>query len=322
MPHAVRIHAAGGPEALVYEDVPPPEAGIGEVVLRQHAIGVNFVDIYRRTGLYPLDKYPAVLGSEGAGEIIALGEGVEHLQVGDRVAYAAVVGGYTDVRSIAADRLVRLPDEITYETAASMMLRGMTARMLLRDIYRVGAETTMLFHAAAGGAGLIACQWAHALGATVIGTVSSPEKAALAAKNGCAHVINVKSENFVERVRDLTSGRGCDVVYDSIGKDTFPQSLDCLRPRGLWASFGSSSGPVPPFSLSALKGSLFATRPSLFAFTVDPEWQKASAAELFDVVLSGKVRVQTNHRYPLAKAEDAHRDLEARRTTGSVILVP
>jgi NADPH:quinone reductase len=322
MPFAVRVHANGGPEALIYEDVPVADPGPGEVLLRQHAIGVNFIDVYHRTGLYKLAGFPATLGSEGAGDVIAVGPGVERFKVGDRAAYAGPIGAYAEVRLVPADRLVKLPDAIDYHTAAAMLLQGMTVRYLLRETYRVSADTTMLLHAAAGGVGLIACQWAHALGATIIGTVSSDEKAELAKANGCTHVINTKRDDFVARVRDLTEGRGCDVVYDSVGKDTFPKSLDCLKPKGLWVSFGNSSGPVPPFELTALKGSLFATRPSLLAYTAATQDLEQNAAELFGMVLSKRIRISVNHRYPLAHAADAHRDLEARRTTGSIILVP
>jgi NADPH2:quinone reductase len=307
---------------LVYEEMAMPVPGAGEVLLRQHAIGVNYIDIYHRTGLYKLPSFPATIGSEGAGEVIGLGPGVERLKVGDRVAYAGSIGAYADVRVIPEGRLVKLPDGIDYELAAAMLLRGMTVRCLLRQVYRVDGSTTMLFHAAAGGVGLIACQWARALGATIIGTVSSDEKAEVARENGCTHVINTTREDFVERVRDLTAGKGCDVVYDSVGKDTFPKSLDCLRQKGLWASFGNSSGPVPPFELTALKGSLFATRPSILAYTATTQDLEENAADLFEMVLSKKIRITTNHRYPLAQAASAHRDLEARRTTGSVILVP
>lgn len=322
MPHSVRVHAPGGPDALVYEEMAMPVPGAGEVLLRQHAIGVNYIDIYHRTGLYKLPSFPATIGSEGAGEVIGLGPGVERLKVGDRVAYAGSIGAYADVRVIPEGRLVKLPDGIDYELAAAMLLRGMTVRCLLRQVYRVDGSTTMLFHAAAGGVGLIACQWARALGATIIGTASSDEKAEVARENGCTHVINTTCEDFVERVRDLTAGKGCDVVYDSVGKDTFPKSLDCLKPKGLWASFGNSSGPVPPFELTALKGSLFATRPSILAYTATTQDLEENAADLFEMVLSKKIRITTNHRYPLAQAANAHRDLEARRTTGSVILVP
>jgi NADPH2:quinone reductase len=316
------VHSVGGPEALVYEEVAMPVPGPGEVLLRQHAIGVNFIDIYHRSGLYKLPEYPITIGSEGAGEVIALGPDVTRLKVGDRVAYAGAIGGYAEVRTVRADRLVKIPDGIEYETAAGMLLKGMTVRCLLHDVYRVDANTTLMFHAAAGGVGLIACQWARSLGATMIGTVGSDEKAALARENGCTHVINTAREDFVERVRALTAGKGCDVVYDSIGKDTFPRSLDCLKPRGLWVSFGNASGAVPPFELTALKGSLFATRPSILAYTATTQDLEENAADVFEMVLGKKIRISVNHRYPLARAADAHRDLEARRTTGSVILVP
>lgn len=321
MPYSVRVHAVGGPEALVYEEVAAPVPGPGKVLLRQHAIGVNYIDIYYRNGLYKLPNYPVTVGSEGAGEVIGVGADVRRLKVGDRVAYAGPIGAYAEVRVIPESRLVKLPDGIDYETAASIMMRGMTTRYLLRQTYPVDANTTLLFHAAAGGVGLIACQWARALGATMIGTVGSDVKAELARENGCVHVINTRREDFVERVRALTDGRGCDVVYDSVGKDSFPQSLQCLKPRGLWVSFGNSSGPVPPFELTALKGSLFATRPSILAYTATTQDLEENAADLFEMVLTKKIRVTTNHRYPLARAADAHRDLEARRTTGSIILV-
>jgi NADPH2:quinone reductase len=322
MAHAVRIHAHGGPEALAYDDVDVGAPGPGEVLLRQHAIGINFIDIYQREGLYKLPSLPAVLGSEGAGEVIAVGPGVTGFKTGDRAAYGSVLGAYAEIRSVPADKLIKLPDDIPYETAAAMMLQGMTARYLLRQTYKVGPETVMLFHAAAGGVGLIACQWARALGATIIGTVSSDEKAELAKSYGCTHTINSKREDFVSRVADLTNGKGCDVVYDSVGKDTFPRSLDCLKPMGLWVSFGNASGPIPPFELTALKGSLFATRPSLFAYTANRQDLEDNAAELFGMVASGRIKIAINHRYPLREAANAHRDLAARRTTGSIILVP
>jgi NADPH2:quinone reductase len=322
MPHAIRIHGYGGPEALSWDEVTVPNPGPGEVVLRQHAVGVNFIDIYNRTGLYKLPAFPATLGSEAAGEVIEVGPGVATVKVGDRVAYAGPIGAYAEVRIVAAERLVKLPEAIDYDTAAAMLLQGMTVRYLLRETYKVSSETVMLLHAASGGVGLIACQWARALGATIIGTVSSDEKATLAKANGCTHTIVTKREDFVARVGELTHGKGCDVVYDSVGKDTFPQSLDCLKPMGLWVSFGNSSGPVPPFPLTALKGSLFATRPSLLAYTATTEALDQNAAELFGMVLDGKIKIAVNHRYPLRATADAHRDLEARRTTGSIILVP
>lgn len=322
MPFAVRVHTTGGPEALVYEEVTVPEPGPGEVRLVQRAIGVNFIDVYHRNGLYKLAKLPAIIGSEGAGDVVAVGSGVDRFKVGDRAAYAGPLGGYTQERVVPADRLVRLPEGISYETAAAGLLQGMTARFLLRQVYRVGPETTMLLHAAAGGVGLIASQWARSLGATIIGTVSTDEKAELARENGCTYVINTKRDDFVSGVREYTSGEACDVVYDSIGRDTFPQSLDCLKPKGLWVSFGNSSGPVPPFPLTALKGSLFATRPSLFAYTATPLDLDDNAAEFFEMLLSKKINIAINHQYPLSRAADAHRDLEARRTTGSIILIP
>ncbi|MBA2127167.1 quinone oxidoreductase [Hyphomicrobium methylovorum] len=322
MAYAIRVHNYGGPEELRYEDVDTGEPGVGEVLVRQHAVGVNFIDIYQRSGLYKLPSLPAVLGSEAAGEVIGTGAGVEAFKIGDRVAYASAPGAYAAVRRVPVDKLVKLPDAIDYATAAAMMLQGMTARYLLRETYNVGPGTVLLFHAAAGGVGLIACQWARALGATVIGTVSTDAKAELAKANGATHAINVKREDFVARVKEITNGAGCDVVYDSVGKDTFPQSLDCLKPKGLWVSFGNSSGPVPPFELTALKGSLFATRPSLFAYTEKREDLEANAAELFEMVSSGKVQIAVNHRYPLSEAAEAHRALASRATTGSIILVP
>ena len=322
MAKAVRIHEHGGIDKLLFEDVEVGRPGPGQVRLRQTAIGVNYIDTYHRTGLYKLPALPAVIGVEGAGVVTDVGEGVTDLKEGDRVAYAGPMGGYASERLAPADRMVKVPAAISEETAAAMMLQGMTVRYLLRETYRVGRETTLLFHAAAGGVGLIACQWAKALGATVIGTAGTPEKAGLARAHGCTHVINYRTENFVERVREITNGRLCDVVYDSIGKDTSPASLDCLKPRGLWVSFGNASGPVPPFDLTALKGSLFATRPSLFAYTATRQELLDNAADLFEMVASGKIKIEVNQRYPLAAAADAHRDLEARKTTGSIILIP
>ena len=322
MPGAIRIHEHGGPEVLRYEDVEVGKPGPGQVRLKQTAIGVNYIDTYQRSGLYKLPALPAVLGMEGAGVVVETGEGVTDLKPGDRIAYASCPGAYAAERLAPADRLVKLPGSISNETAAAMMLQGMTVRYLVRETFKVGPETVMLFHAAAGGVGLIACQWARALGATIIGTTSSAEKASLATANGCTHVINYKTENFVDRVKDITGGKGCDVVYDSIGKDTFPGSLDCLKPKGLWVSFGNASGPVPPFELTALKGSLFATRPSLFAYTAERAALLANASELFEMVGSGKVKIAVNHSYSLSKTADAHRDLEGRKTTGSIVLIP
>jgi NADPH2:quinone reductase len=322
MTSAVRIHATGGPEALKWEAVSVGAPGRGEVRVRQHAVGINYIDTYHRSGLYPLPSLPAVIGMEGAGEIVAVGEGVADVKAGDRVAYAGVLGGYAEERLIAADRVVKVPPEIGYETAAAMMLRGMTARYLLREIFPVGPETVLLFHAAAGGVGLIACQWARALGATLIGTVGSDEKAALAKTFGATHVINYRRENFVARVKEITGGKGCDVVYDSVGKDTFPASLDCLKPKALWVSYGNASGPVPPFALTALKGSLFVTRPTLMAYTAARADLLANAAELFEMVRKGAIKIEVNQTYALKDSAQAHRDLEGRKTTGSSVLIP
>lgn len=320
MVHGVRVHTVGGPERLVWEEIAVGQPGEGQVRIKQRAAGLNYIDVYHRTGLYPLAALPAVIGMEGAGDVVAVGPGVTGLAVGDRVAYAGVLGGYAEERLIAADRLVRLPDAVSYETAAAMMLAGMTARYLLRETYRVGPETTLLFHAAAGGVGLIACQWARALGATLIGTVSTDEKAALARAQGAAHAIVTSREDYVARVAEITGGRGCDVVYDSVGKDTFPGSLACLKPRGLWVSFGNASGPVPPVDLSQLKGSLFATRPSLMAYTATHAELNANAQELFGMVQSGAIKIAVNQTFPLREAAAAHRALEARKTTGSTVL--
>lgn len=320
MVHAVRLHEVGGPERFVWEEIAVGDPGPGEVRIKQRAVGLNYIDVYHRTGLYPLASLPAVIGMEGAGDVVALGEGVGDLAVGDRVAYAGVLGGYAEERLIAADRLVKVPEAIAYETAAAMMLQGMTVRYLLRETYDVGPKTVLLFHAAAGGVGLIACQWARAIGATLIGTVSTDDKAELARSHGAEHVIVTSREDFVARVREITGGNGCDVVYDSIGKDTFPRSLECLKPRGLWVSFGNASGPVPPFDLSALKGSLFATRPSLMAYTATAADLRANAADLFKMVERGSIKIAINQTFPLKDAAEAHRALEARQTTGSTVL--
>lgn len=322
MVHAIRLHAHGGPDVLRFEPVEVSAPGPGEVRIRQRAVGLNFIDIYQRSGLYKLASLPAVLGMEGAGEVVATGEGVTAFKPGDRVAYGTELGGYAEERTIRSNRLVPLPDAISYETAAAMMLQGMTVRYLLRETFDVRPGTVLLFHAAAGGVGLIACQWARALGATMIGTVGSPEKTALARAHGCTHVIDYRREDFVARVREITGGAGCDVVYDSIGRDTFPASLACLKPKGLWVSFGNASGPVPPFDLTELKGSLYATRPSLMAYTATPEALRANAADLFAQVAAGRITIPVNQRYALADAAEAHRALEARRTTGSSILIP
>jgi NADPH2:quinone reductase len=324
MAHAIRIHANGGPEVLRYEAVEVGDPGPGEVKLLQAAVGLNYIDVYHRSGLYKLAAFPAVIGMEGAGRVEAVGPGVLDLKVGDHVAYAGVLGAYSDERLLAADRLVKLPAGIDDVTAASMMLQGMTARYLLRETYRVTPDTVLLFHAAAGGVGLIVCQWARALGATMIGTVGSDEKARLAKEAGCTHVINYRTEDYVARVREITGGVGCDVVYDGVGKDTFPSSLDCLKPKGLWVSFGNASGPVPPFDMQILsaKGSLYATRPTVMTYTAKREDLVANAAELFDMVAKGAIKIKASRTYPLREAAQAHRDLEARKTTGSIVLVP
>jgi NADPH:quinone reductase len=322
MTHAIRMHRCGGADVLSWDEISVGEPGPGEVKLHQRAVGLNFIDVYQRSGLYKLAApFPLVLGMEGAGDIAAVGPGVTGFHVGDRVAYGDQLGGYAEQRLIAADRLIKLPASIGYETAAAMMLAGMTVRYLFRETYTVGPQTVMLFHAAAGGVGSIACQWARALGATLIGTVSSADKAARAKANGATHVINTSIENFVDRVREITAGKMCDVVYDSIGRDTFPGSLDCLKPKGLWVSFGNASGPVPPFELTALKGSLFATRPSLMAHIASRDDLVANASDLFAMVESGAIKININQTYPLRETAAAHRDLEARKTTGSTVLV-
>jgi NADPH2:quinone reductase len=324
MSKAIRFHETGGPEVLRLEDVEVGQPGRGEVRVRHHAIGLNYIDTYHRTGLYPL-PLPAGIGLEAAGVVEAIGEEVDQFAVGDRVAYAGgPVGAYAQVRCMPADRLLLMPDSVDFETAAAMMLAGLTAQYLLRQTYRVQAGDTVLIHAAAGGVGLIACQWAKALGATVIGTVGSEEKAALAKAHGCDHPILYRTEKFAERVKELTGGRGVPVVYDSIGRDTFMDSLSCLRPRGLMVSYGNASGPVPPVDIGLLArmGSLFLTRPTLFSYAAQREDLVAMGRDLFDVVVSGKVKIEVRQRYALADAAQAHRDLEARRTTGSTILLP
>ena len=325
MPKAIRIHEYGGPEALRWEEVEVGDPGPGQLRVRHGAVGLNYIDVYHRTGLYPLPSLPWTLGMEGAGQVEAVGEGVTEFKVGDRVAYASPpVGAYAEARLIAADRVVALPDAIDDRTAAAMMLQGMTAQYLLRRTYRVQPGDAILLHAAAGGVGLIASQWARHLGATVIGTVGSDEKAELAHAHGCHHAIVYSRENFVERVREITSGQGVAVVYDSVGKETFLGSLDCLRPLGMMVSFGNASGPVPPLEpgLLAAKGSLFLTRPTLMTYTAKRSDLLASAADLFAVVQSGAVKIEVRQTYPLAEAAQAHRDLEARRTTGSTVLLP
>jgi NADPH2:quinone reductase len=324
MPKAIRIQQQGGPEVLKWEDVQVGDPGPGEARLRHQACGLNFLDVYQRSGLYKL-ALPSGMGNEASGIVEAVGAGVSHVKAGDRVAYSGgAPGAYSEVRVMPAERLLVLPEKISFETAAAMMLKGMTAQYLLRQTYKVQPGDTVLLHAAAGGVGLIACQWLKVLGATVIATAGSEEKCATAKAHGADHCINYRKENFVERVKAITGGKGVPVVYDSVGKDTFAGSLDCLRPRGLMVSFGNSSGPVPPFELSLLqqKGSLYITRPTLVSYTGKREDLVATAKDLFDVVASGKVKIEVNHRYPLKDAAQAQRDLEARKTTGSTILIP
>jgi NADPH2:quinone reductase len=324
MVKAIRIHEHGGPEKLVWEDVEVGDPGVGEIRVKHHAVGLNYIDTYQRSGLYALNNLPAVLGMEGAGEVVAVGEGVSEFQEGDRIAYANPMGSYSEERNMIADRAVKLTDGVPYETAAAMMLQGMTVRYLLRETYKVGPETTLLFHAAAGGVGQIACQWAKHLGATVIGTAGSDEKVAMAKAAGATHGINYRTENFVERVKEITSGNGVDVVYDSIGQDTYPASLDCLKPLGLFVTFGNASGPITNFDVGGLgpKGSLYVTRPTLFTYTAKRADLLANAADLFSVVESGAVKIAVNQTYPLSEVAQAHRDLESRATTGSTIFKP
>jgi NADPH:quinone reductase len=324
MAHAIRAHEYGGPEVLKWEEVTVGAPTAGQIKLKHHAIGINYIDTYHRSGLYKQPALPFTLGMEGAGEVTAVGPGVTDLKVGDRVAYAQPIGSYATERLMPADRAVKIPDGIEYKTAAAMMLQGMTVRYLLRKTYKVGPGTTLLWHAAAGGVGLIACQWAKNLGATIIGTAGSKEKCDLAKAAGATHVINYATENFVERVKAITNGGLCDVVYDSVGKDTFPASLDCLKPLGLFVTFGNASGPIAAFDagILAAKGSLYMTRPSLMNYVASRADLVETANDLFDVVRKGVVKIAVNHTYPLKDAAQAHRDLEARKTTGSIILVP
>ncbi|MCB1916839.1 MAG: quinone oxidoreductase [Rhodocyclaceae bacterium] len=324
MAKLIRFHETGGPEVLRSEHAGLGPPGAGEVRIRQQAAGLNYIDTYHRCGLYPV-PLPSGIGLEGAGTVEAVGDGVDGLAIGDRVAYAGgPIGAYADVRNFPAERLLRLPDSIAFDTAAAMMLQGLTAQYLLRRTYRVQAGDSILIHAAAGGVGLIVCQWAKALGANVIGTVGSPQKAELARAHGCDHPIDYRCENFAERVREITGGEGVPVVYDSIGKDTFMDSLSCLRPFGTMVLFGAASGPVPPFDLGLLAkmGSLYVTRPTLFTYTAARSDLVAMGEELVSVVASGQVKIEVNQRYALDEAAQAHRDLEGRRTTGSTILVP
>jgi NADPH2:quinone reductase len=324
MAKAIRYARTGGPEVLEYVDVEVGEPGQGEARVRNHAIGLNFIDVYFRNGLYPA-PLPGGLGQEGAGVVEAVGPGVTHVRPGDRVAYAARPNGaYSELRLTPADILVKLPDAIDFETGAAMMLQGLTVQYLFRRTYPLKAGDTILFHAAAGGVGLIACQWARAMGVNLIGTVGSNEKAELAKAHGAAHVINYNTEDVVQRVLEITNGAKVPVVYDSVGKDTFQRSLDCLQPLGLMVSFGNSSGAVPPFSLSELasRGSLYLTRPTLQTYAAKREDLEAMAADLFQMVASGKIKIEIHQRFPLADAAQAHIALESRRTTGKTILLP
>ena len=320
---AVRVHKPGGPEVMKYEDVEVGAPGQGQIKVRTHTCGLNYIDTYFRSGLYPPPSVPFVLGNEGAGEVIAVGPGVKDFKVGDRVAWVAI-GSYAAERLLPADRAVKLPDNISYEQAAGMMLKGMTAQYLLRRTHKVQKGENVLIHAAAGGVGMIACQWANHLGANVIGTAGSKQKAALAKAHGCHHVILYSEEDFVARVKELTKGELCAVVYDGVGKATFPGSLDCLRPLGLFVSFGNASGPIEAFNLGILsqKGSLYVTRPTLVTYTAKREDLLATANDLFAVVASGAVKIPVNQKYALKDAVKAHQDLEGRKTTGASILTP
>jgi len=325
MTHAIIVDHYGGPEVLQWKEMPLGQPGPGEALVQQTAVGLNFIDIYHRSGLYPLPSLPAVIGQEGAGRVEAVGPDVTEVSVGDRVAYAGgPTGAYSEARIIPAHRLVKLPDDIADQQAAAMMLKGMTAEYLVRRTYAVEPGDTVLFHAAAGGVGLIACQWAKHLGATVIGTVGSRQKAALAASHGCDHVIVTSEEDFVKRVREITHGEGVQVVYDSVGKDTFMRSLDCLLPHGLIVSFGQSSGMVPPLDITILsaKGSLYLTRPTLMHYTASRRDLVRSASALLDAVQSNSVKIEIGQTYPLRDVAKAHADLEGRKTTGSTVLLP
>jgi NADPH2:quinone reductase len=321
MVHAIRVHQVGGPEVLRWEEVGIGEPGPGQARIRQEAAGLNYIDVYHRTGLYP-QPLPFTPGVAGAGVVVTVGDGVTNVSPGDRVAYGGPIGGYAEELLIDADRLVKLPESISFETAAAMILQGMTARMLLRAVYQVKPGDTILVHAAAGGVGLILCQWANALGATVIGTVSTDEKAELARGHGCHHPVIYTRQDFVAEVERITAGAKLPVVYDSVGKETFDKSLDCLRLRGLMVSYGNSSGTPPPFDTAILahKGSLFLTRPTLYHYTLARADLEQSAAELFDMVVSGKVKIEIGQRFALKDAAEAHRALEARKTTGSTVL--
>lgn len=324
MTKVVRVYKPGGPDALVYETIDVPQPGPGEVRIRQHAVGLNFIDVYYRTGLYNAPDLPFIAGNEAAGEVTAVGPGVTHFHPGDRVAYYHDLGAYASERNMAWDKLVKLPDHITFEQGAVLMLKGLTAWYLLHKAFKVGPHHRVLIHAAAGGVGLLACQWARALGAHVIGTVGSKSKAELALANGCDHVILYNEEDFVARVRQISRNELCDVVYDGVGKATFPGSLSCLKPRGLFVSFGNASGPVPPFAMAELNhhGSLFATRPKLNDYIGTRKELLEGADTLFAAVIGGTLRVMINHAYALKDAAKAHADLESRVTTGASILKP
>jgi NADPH2:quinone reductase len=321
MPLAMRVHRYGGPEVLTWEKVEIGRPGEGQVRLRHRAVGLNYIDVYHRTGLYP-QPTPFIVGQEGAGEVLEVGTGVTELRAGDRVAYAGLPGAYSEERLAPADRLVKLPEGISFETGAAMMLKGMTVEYLLRRTRPLRAGETILFHAAAGGVGLIACQWARTLGATTIGTVSTRQKAELALAHGCHHVVVTPEEDFVAKVREVTQRKGVPVAYDSVGQATWQGTLECIQPRGLWVAFGNASGKVPPLDLVVLsqKGSLFVTRPTLAGYIGTRADLLESANALFERVLKGDVKIEINQRYPLAEAAQAHRDLEARKTTGSTVL--
>ena len=324
MVHAVRVHQTGGPDVLKYEEIDLPQPGLGQVRYKTTAVGVNYIDTYFRTGLYPAPGLPFTVGNESAGVITAVGPGVKGLKKGDRVAAVFLLGAYATERVLPAERVVKIPKSIDDKTAAAMMLKGMTAQYLLRRCYRVKKGDNILVHAAAGGVGLILCQWGKYLGANVIGTVGSKEKAELARKNGAKHTILYNEENFVQRVNEITKGKKCAVVYDGVGKTTFMGSLDCLQPLGLMVSYGNASGPVEPFNLGLLtqKGSLFVTRPTLNTYTASAKDLQATAKDLISVISKKKVKIEVNQTYALKDAAQAHRDLEARKTTGQTVLLP
>ncbi|HEY8595661.1 MAG TPA: quinone oxidoreductase [Devosiaceae bacterium] len=323
MSKAIVVHQHGGPEVLGIEDVTVPEPGAGEIRVRHRAIGLNFIDVYYRTGLYKTEL-PFVPGNEAAGDVVAVGPGVREFAVGDRIVYNGPIGAYAEERVMPADQAIPLPDDISYEAGAAMLLKGLTAYYLLHLTWPLRKGETILFHAAAGGVGLIACQWANAIGATVIGTVGSDDKARLAAANGCHHTINYREENFVDRVREITGGKGVDVVYDSIGKDTFEDSLDCLRKRGLMVSFGNATGPVsiPNLGILAAKGSLFVTRPTIFGYFSERPDLLDAATQLFKAMREGTITPVIGQRYRLSEAAEAQSALENRKTTGSTLLIP